>query len=396
MKPSTTGNSRADLLANQDTAGPAASTKSERRRRPQVTNFYRDIDDWDDDNPADRVNLASGLVFTEVDRKNRQDDPVRVDDNGVMDPAPLLPVLVHIQAHLDEELSLGRLAEVAGLSDHHFHRVFKASVGETPKRYVERLRIERAAFLLSAQERTVLDVALEAGFGSHEVFSRAFNRRMGMTPSAWRNRPYPSTTGAADRHRTKDPGLDEKAEGFDLSDTRVRRLRPMHLAFKRNHGPYEDVPASLFDDVTGWVRATGREEALLLCGIGLDAPQVTAPSDLRFDACVRVPAAFEPDADAARAGIGYQRFAGGAFAITTYVGPLEQIPLAYQALGPRLARLSSGPRAVAIVGLPAVEIFAQTKLSVTDDEGRPMVVNHMDICLAVDPGPERGEILEEG
>jgi AraC family transcriptional regulator len=59
-------------------------------------------------------------------------------------------------------------------------------VGETPKQYTQRLRLERAAARLAASDDSVIDVALEAGFTSHEVFTRAFRRHFGRTPARYR------------------------------------------------------------------------------------------------------------------------------------------------------------------------------------------------------------------
>ena len=99
-----------------------------------------------------------------------------------MNPA----LLVHIQAHLDEDLSLDVLSAKASLSPAHFQRTFQALIGETPKNYVARLRLERAAFRLLIQEARLLDIALDCGFQNHETFSRAFRRRFGMPPSSYR------------------------------------------------------------------------------------------------------------------------------------------------------------------------------------------------------------------
>ena len=97
-----------------------------------------------------------------------------------------LALLVYIQAHLDEDLSLEVLSAKASLSPAHFQRTFQAFVGETPKNYVTRLRLERAAFRLLIHDVTVLDIALDCGFQNHETFTRAFGRRFGMPPTSYR------------------------------------------------------------------------------------------------------------------------------------------------------------------------------------------------------------------
>ncbi len=104
------------------------------------------------------------------------------------------PILAYAAAHLDDDVSLVALAAQAGLSPYHLHRVFSAAAGETPKQFTSRLRLGRAAVMLLTGDDSVLDVALSCGFQSHEVFSRAFRRRFGMAPSAYRERGF--VTGA--------------------------------------------------------------------------------------------------------------------------------------------------------------------------------------------------------
>ena len=98
----------------------------------------------------------------------------------------VLPVLIHCEEHLDEPLSLAELGAMAGFSPYHFHRVFRHVTGEAPKEYLRRLRLERAVYRLKVSPDNVLQIALEAGFSTHETFTRAFTRRFGITPSEFR------------------------------------------------------------------------------------------------------------------------------------------------------------------------------------------------------------------
>src|SRR5207253_4223259 len=93
----------------------------------------------------------------------------------------ILIVQLFIEEHLDEELSLDRLARVAHFSPYHFHRLFRALVGETVTEYVRRLRLESAAVALKTTDKTVLQVALDAGYGTHEAFTRAFRQMFGIS-----------------------------------------------------------------------------------------------------------------------------------------------------------------------------------------------------------------------
>jgi AraC family transcriptional regulator len=99
-------------------------------------------------------------------------------------------VLAYIDANLEGDLSVKTLSQVANFSAFHFHRQFTAFVGVPVSRYVQLMRLRRAAHCLSSLTNySVLDAAFGAGFESPEAFSRAFRRAFGMTPSAFRKQP---------------------------------------------------------------------------------------------------------------------------------------------------------------------------------------------------------------
>jgi len=75
------------------------------------------------------------------------------------------------------------------LSRFHFDRIISSVARQPPSRFRRRVLLERAAYRLLTTERSILDVAVEAGYGSHEAFTRAFARAYGAGPSAWRSRP---------------------------------------------------------------------------------------------------------------------------------------------------------------------------------------------------------------
>ena len=87
-----------------------------------------------------------------------------------------------------QPLDTHNLAAVAYVSEAHFIRTFKSIFGETPHRYLQRRRVERAMFLLRESERSVTDVCLDVGFGSLGTFSRTFRDIVGVTPTEYRDR----------------------------------------------------------------------------------------------------------------------------------------------------------------------------------------------------------------
>ena len=89
----------------------------------------------------------------------------------------------------DHDVTATELASRAQLSRFHFDRVIAATAGEPPARFRRRVLLERAAYRLLTSDYTILDVAIEAGYSSHEAFTRAFVRAYGVAPAKWRRHP---------------------------------------------------------------------------------------------------------------------------------------------------------------------------------------------------------------
>ncbi|MDX6581742.1 MAG: hypothetical protein QOI10_926 [Solirubrobacterales bacterium] len=87
-----------------------------------------------------------------------------------------------------EPLDVRTLARIAHVSEAHFIRTFRAAFGETPHRYLQRRRVERAMFLLRETDRSVTEICLDVGFTSLGTFSRTFRRIVGEAPSSYRER----------------------------------------------------------------------------------------------------------------------------------------------------------------------------------------------------------------
>jgi AraC-like DNA-binding protein len=85
-----------------------------------------------------------------------------------------------------EPLDVPAVAAIAHASPAHFSRLFRAAFGETPGRYLQRRRVERAMFLLRETDRSITDVCFDVGFNSLGTFSRTFHAIVGETPSQYR------------------------------------------------------------------------------------------------------------------------------------------------------------------------------------------------------------------
>ena len=130
----------------------------------------------------------------------------------------IIRVLVHIQQNLDDDLPLEKLARLAFFSPFHFHRVFRGMVGESVKSHIRRLRLERAAMRLKQSEMAVTAIAFEAGYETHESFTRAFRTLLCDGDDVLRCRPHGAVRG--DRAR---PGRSGHSGGGPASDSPQHR-----------------------------------------------------------------------------------------------------------------------------------------------------------------------------
>ncbi len=243
----------------------------------------------------------------------------------------MLRVLVHIQTHLDDALDLEALARVAHFSPYHFHRVFRGMVGEPIVAHVRRLRLERAAYQLKTTDHSVTNIAFDAGFETHEAFTRAFRGMFDLPPSRFRERHQMIPVrrvpcGVHYSSRGTVEGFEAVLDRVDNMNVRVEQMQGMRVAFMRHVGPYNEV-GPLWQKFMGWAFSRGLFGNGKILGICHDDPDVTPPEKVRYDACIQVDGSFEPEGD-----IGVQEVAGGEYAVATHEGPHENIGTTYGAL----------------------------------------------------------------
>jgi|GEM_PF-52887 len=233
-----------------------------------------------------------------------------------------------IAGTLDGALELDALARAAALSPLHFHHVFRGMVGETPLELHRRLRLERAAFRLLSGDEPVTRIAFDAGYETHEAFTRAFRRAFGASPSGFRASAREGRARPASFEIAAKSGLHFDPEGptaprllfthgGTLMSIEIREFPARRLAALRHIGPYPRIgetferlgaiagPAGLFG-------APGVE----MIALYHDAPESTPADQLRADAALSV-----PDGQAVPAGLTEVTLPAGRYACATHLGP---------------------------------------------------------------------------
>lgn len=233
-------------------------------------------------------------------------------------------VLAYVDQHLDEKLSIELLSEVANFSKFHFHRQFSEYCGISLARYVQLMRLKRAAYRLGFAPTTpIIDIALDSGFENPESFSRAFKAAFGQTPSAFRKTPDWASWSARSRislpprERTKD------------MDVKIIDVEPTLVAALEHRG----APALLNDSVQrfiAWRKSSGLSPVgrCDTYGVPYNDPNTTPPEAFCFDICGSVS---EP-VPANEQGVVNKTIPGGLCAMTIHAGSRDRIDESVYAL----------------------------------------------------------------
>jgi AraC family transcriptional regulator len=255
------------------------------------------------------------------------------------------PVLEFAAAHRDEDLSLTALAAQSGLSAFHLHRMFRAAAGETPKQFTLRLRLDRAALLLLKGEDSVLNVALSCGFGSHESFCRAFRRRFGMRPSAYRARGFAggANPAQAEKHaalvtsvgpciRLFHSQRSHTDEAMDYSIT-IKELAPQPVLVVRRRVKPSEIAATLAE-VLGRVFQHAQRTGAALAGQPFTRYLDWGPGLLTIEAGLPIAALVTPlsSADSGEGDVVADTLPGGLVATTIHPGSYNKLTEAHAAI----------------------------------------------------------------
>lgn len=231
--------------------------------------------------------------------------------------------LHYIEQHLDGPISLAKLAEQSMYAPHHFHHVFRGLVGEGVAEYQRRLKLQRAANVLLYSNRQIIDIALQAGYGSQEAFTRAFKRWCGYTPKYYRKwSPEHQFISGETLMNTKHNSLEEN----NLT-VRVRNLPTTHVACIRHIGDYKGC-GEAYEKLCTWA---GKHDLFKtppqFLGLCYDDPKTTPVKKCRYDACIVIPESFTVTDGADK-----REIPGGRYVTVIHKGSYETLYITYAAL----------------------------------------------------------------
>lgn len=249
-------------------------------------------------------------------------------------------VIDYVTDNLEATLSVEKLAEVAGLSVYHFHRIFRAEVGETVAKFIMRKRLEKACrMLLRNDDATTTEIADAAGFSSASLFCRNFKQEYGMTPQEYRSKnseqdsknsqsestnnkkPYTITSYFYSRKTLK---IGDKTMNCNFE---IKTLEPKQVIYARHIGAYQEMGEAI-GRLMQWAYPrglVGNAPGLGTCY--LDDPAVTPTDKLQCDAFLVVDGDVKVDG-----GIGKYTIDGGRYAVGRFEIAMDEFGDAWQSM----------------------------------------------------------------
>jgi AraC family transcriptional regulator len=266
--------------------------------------------------------------------------------------ADLLRLLATVNGRRSEDVSLSALAALAHRSPFPLHRAFRRVTGETPKAYTARVRLARAAADLITTRRPVATIAFDHGFGSHEVFTRAFARYFGVTPRTYRVRglhPGPPEKNAARTHAatvtTVAPcvglyRMTTAERSPAMSPDIIMKDQPEVYALVMRRRTGRDGIAATLAEILPAVFDYAQRNGLAMAGPPFTRYPEIGMGSLVMEGGVQLLA---PPADAPGEGIEVLTIPAGPAAVTVHRGPYDTLPDSYRVLEAWLDREGRTP-----------------------------------------------------
>ncbi|MBN2038791.1 MAG: AraC family transcriptional regulator [Spirochaetes bacterium] len=292
-------------------------------------------------------------------------------------------VIDYIDANISKELTLDNIARVANFSAFHFHRIFRALVKESLTKYIQRIRIEKAASLLIHNPaKSITEIAYDCGFSSSQFFARVFKAYFKISASEWRNKKskimhtnskiVKDSTADSDYNKSESEKTDDALAELNVE---VKDLPDMHVAYVRYIGPYKgdaDLFSKLFTKIFNWAFTRDLIDYKNTKVIALynDDPDITDENKLRVEACITFPENTAVDRD-----IGKLTIHGGKYAVAHFKIDKDGFESAWDALyGEWLPGSGYQPD-----DKPTFELFPNVLTEHSEDK---IIV---DICLPIIP-----------
>ncbi len=250
-------------------------------------------------------------------------------------------VIDYIEKNLDQEHTLETLSNVACFSPFHFHRIFKAIMGETLNQFINRLRLQKAASqLITNAKKSITEIAFDTGFSGSATFARSFKQYFGLSASQWRLKENHADSKNCKTNSKNGYLVGKKCEDFvrssryvdsvtqnlnwriemkekKLLNIEIKEMPEFHVAYVRHVGSYKgdsQMFEGLFNRLMTWAGPRGLfVPGAKVMAVYHDDPKITEDEKLRVSACITVEADTRVDGE-----IGKMTVPGGKFAVAGF------------------------------------------------------------------------------
>ena len=189
-------------------------------------------------------------------------------------------VFEYIHLNLDGELNIKTLAEVASISEYHFHRLIKSFLGEALGTYIKRIRVETGAKLLKYSDSSVTDIAYKVGYETPTSFNKSFKKQFKVSPSVFRENPLTSLDKVKQKQGKTNFDIIVKNITID-SFKIICHPSKGKLTLDKIELLWKDLVSFAFQNKI----LTNKTNFI---GIHWDDPSITDTENIRYDACLSI------------------------------------------------------------------------------------------------------------
>lgn len=232
-------------------------------------------------------------------------------------------VVDYIHKNTDKNLTVKELADIAGFSQFHFHRIFSAHSGEALSSFIKRIRLEKSASQLVYTNVNITEIAIASGYETPSAYTKAFKQLFGINPSEYKE---------TKSHRfviQKNEEYGELLRRLIMENfVGIKEIDDIKVVAVRKTGKYSEAACVAWEEICKFVYGNKiiTPESKMI-GIGYDNPTITAEENLRYDACITVKNKVKTEGNAFNSTI-----KGGKYAVFLHKGPYSNLMNTYNAI----------------------------------------------------------------
>jgi len=221
----------------------------------------------------------------------------------------------YIEKNLDQKLSIDHLSDLSHFSAFHFHKITRALLKEPIGKYILRIRLEKAAYLIQYTKESMEQIAFAVGYESSSALSKQFKNYFGISPKEFRSGKL-LTIKKVEKMETT----------LDIKKAKIVTLEEKDVIYTKLQGSYENLDyGSAWEKLWSIVKSQKLYTAgIEHIGISYDDPNITAADKIRYDACLTIHKKANAEGE-----IGTKTLDGGKFAMFLYTGSYKNLGEVY-------------------------------------------------------------------